>query len=144
MENADVVILNRLRLLDEYISDLKGWRNSVTGLRVYAEDKTLHYAVERCLQVAIEICLDVGRRLIAVRGFRYPEDNQDVFRILAAESVVSEELLPALLEMARFRNLLVHDYARIDDGRVYAILKDRLGDFDAFAAQLVTYLQGTN
>jgi uncharacterized protein YutE (UPF0331/DUF86 family) len=35
--------------------------------------------------------------------------------------------------MARFRCLIVHDYAKIDDAKVYTILKQRLGDFDAFA-----------
>lgn len=43
--------------------------------------------------------------------------------------------------MARFRNLIVHDYARIDDARVYAILKKRLGDFDAFARAIQAYLE---
>ncbi|WP_448595363.1 HepT-like ribonuclease domain-containing protein [Thermoflexus hugenholtzii] len=33
--------------------------------------------------MAIEACLDIGRRLIAREGFRYPEDNADVFRVLA-------------------------------------------------------------
>jgi uncharacterized protein YutE (UPF0331/DUF86 family) len=91
--------------------------------------------------VAAEICLDIGRRLIALDGFRYPVDNQDVFRVLHEEKVVSEQLLSTLLEMARFRNLIVHTYARIDDARVYGILKRHLGDFDAFAGAIAEYLQ---
>jgi uncharacterized protein YutE (UPF0331/DUF86 family) len=54
---------------------------------------------------------------------------------------VSEELSTTLLDMARFRNLIVHDYARIDDAQVYGILKKRLGDFDAFARAIQTYLE---
>ena len=50
--------------------------------------------------------------------------------------------MPTLREMARFRNLIVHDYARIDDARVYGILKKRLGDFDAFAEAIRVYLEG--
>jgi uncharacterized protein YutE (UPF0331/DUF86 family) len=92
--------------------------------------------------VAVEACLDIGRRLIALEGFRYPDDNQSVFAILAEEKVVPADLLPVLLEMARFRNLIVHDYARIDDAKVYAILKTRLGDFDAFAEAVRAYLEG--
>jgi uncharacterized protein YutE (UPF0331/DUF86 family) len=38
-------------------------------------------------------------------------------------------------------NLIVHNYARIDDARVYGILKRHLGDFDAFARAIVDYLQ---
>jgi len=35
--------------------------------------------------------------------------------------------------VARFRNLIVHDYARIDDASVYGILMKRVGDFVRFA-----------
>lgn len=105
------------------------------------EDVRLKKAVERSLQVAIEACLDIGRRLIALEGFRYPEDNKDVFRVLYEEGVVPESLLPALVDMARFRNLIVHDYARIDDARVYGILKKRLEDFDAYARAVAAYLE---
>ena len=43
--------------------------------------------------------------------------------------------------MAQFRNLIVHDYARIDNQVVFGILKRRLGDLDAFAQAIVRYLQ---
>ena len=45
------------------------------------------------------------------------------------------------VHMSRFRNLIVHDYTRIDDAIVYSILTRRLGDFDAFAQSISTYLQ---
>lgn len=36
--------------------------------------------------------------------------------------------------------LIVHDYAKIDDAKVYEILIRRLGDFDAFAEAVAIYL----
>ena len=45
--------------------------------------------------------------------------------------------------MAGFRNLIVHDYAKIDDEIVYGILKKRLGDFDAYAETIRIYLIGS-
>jgi uncharacterized protein YutE (UPF0331/DUF86 family) len=139
--NADDVVVNRLRLLAEYVDELVGYRDQAPSLQIYAENRMLRRAVERSLQVAVEICLDIGRRIVALEGFRYPDDNQDVFSVLGEEGLVPRDLLPALLDMARFRNLIVHDYARIDDGKVYAILKGRLGDFDAFAEAVRVYLE---
>jgi uncharacterized protein YutE (UPF0331/DUF86 family) len=78
--------------------------------------------------------------MIALEGFRYAEDNQDVFRVLAAEHVVPQQLLDALLNITRFRNLIVHDYAKIDDVKVYEILKYRLGDFEAYTEAIRAYL----
>ncbi len=137
----DAVVLERLVLLRNEIAYLKQEASQVALFQAYSGNIRLKKAVERSLQVAVEICLDIGRRLIALEGLRYPEDNQDVFRVLAEEGIVSGDLLDVLLDMARFRNLIVHDYARIDDAQVYGILKKRLGDFDAFARAVQVYLE---
>jgi uncharacterized protein YutE (UPF0331/DUF86 family) len=123
------------------VDELQFYREQATSFQVYLDNKMLRRAVERSLQVSVEICLDVGRHIIAEEGFRYPEDNKDVFQILAEEGIVPRTLLPVLLDMARFRNLMVHDYARIDDAKVYAILKRNLSDFDAYARAIVSYLE---
>ena len=142
MGDVDDAIVERLTYLRNELSYLKRERDGIRSFRQYVENIRLKKAVERSLQVAVEACLDIGRRLIALEGFRYPEDNRDVFRVLAEEGVVPAEMLPSLLEMASFRNLIVHDYARIDDAKVYAILKKRLGDFGDFARAVVEYLEG--
>jgi len=134
-------IAGRLKLLAEYVDELQYYRERATSFRVYLDNKMLRRAVERALQVTAEACLDIGRRLIALEGFRYPEDNKDVFQVLREEGVVPQELLPSLVDMARFRNLIVHDYAKIDDAKVYGILKKRLGDFDEYARAIVAYLE---
>jgi uncharacterized protein YutE (UPF0331/DUF86 family) len=139
--DADDAIVERLTYLRNEVSYLKQERDRVRSFREYVENVRLKKAVERSLQVAVEACLDIGRRLIALEGFRYPEDNKDVFQVLYEEGVVPEDLLPALVEMARFRNLIVHDYARVDDAKVYGILKKRLTDFDAYARAIAAYLE---
>jgi predicted nucleotidyltransferase len=49
--------------------------------------------------------------------------------------------LKPMRDFFSIRNLIVHDYARIDDAQVYSILKKRLGDFDAFARTIQRYLE---
>jgi uncharacterized protein YutE (UPF0331/DUF86 family) len=141
LANVDAVLTQRLRLLAECLNELEAFRREAANFSVYRDDVKLRRAVERSLQVAAEISLDIGRRIIAIEGFRYAEDNQDVFRVLAAEQVISQQLLDSLLNIARFRNLLVHDYAKIDDMIVYDVLTKRLGDFDAFADAIRVYLE---
>lgn len=91
--------------------------------------------------MAIEVCLDIGRRIIAVEGLRHPEENREVFVVLYEAGILPGDLLPVLINMARFRNLIVHDYARVDDSQVYAILKQHLHDFEAYARAIAQYLE---
>ena len=139
--DVDDVIANRLKFLAEYLDDLQTFQKQAINFKVYLKNNLLRRAVERTLQIAVEACLDIGRRLISIEGFRYPEDNKDVFLILLEERVVSKTLFPTLLDMARFRNLMVHDYAKVDDAKVFGILKKRLSDFDRYARAVVLFFE---
>lgn len=127
-----------MKLLDGYVRRLRELGECT--LEEYLADELIRRATERLLHLAIEACLDIGHHLIADRGYRAPEDNRDVFSVLAEEGLIREDLLPRLLEMAGFRNLLVHGYARIDDAVVHAILGQRLEDLDAYARAIAETL----
>lgn len=107
----------------------------------YQANKLIRKAVERTLHTAIEASLDIGHHIITVEGYRSPTNNSDVFVILGEQDILPGELVPRLVEMARFRNLLVHEYTRLDNALVYGILSRRLGDFDEFARAVVAYLE---
>jgi uncharacterized protein YutE (UPF0331/DUF86 family) len=112
---------------------------SACSFEEHQENFLIHRATERLLHPAVEACLDIGNHIIASEGFRAPQDNQDVFRVLAEEGVVPAALEARLMDMARFRNLIVHDDARIDPTIVYGILQRRLGDFDDLAQAIARY-----
>jgi uncharacterized protein YutE (UPF0331/DUF86 family) len=42
--------------------------------------------------------------------------------------------------MARFRNLLVHGYARVDNARVLEIIRENLDDIKAFVKEILANL----
>lgn len=128
----------RLRdLLDRLFEELAHLRR----LSGYLEDELLGdpdrlAAVKYRFVVAIEICIDVGQHIVASEALRAPTSFADVFAILAEAGFVPASLVPTLQDMARFRNLLVHGYIRVDDQRVVQILTSRLGDFDTFRAEV--------
>ena len=131
------VVEARLKLLAEYTNDLRELQS--VNLEEYQENKLVRKAVERTLHTAIEACLDIGHHIIAQEGFRSPEENKDVFVVLGEEGVLSHTLASRLVDMARFRNLLVHEYTHLDNTVVYGILKRRLSDFDEFAQAIAAY-----
>lgn len=127
-----------MTLLENYLNELKALQ--ATDFHTYEENFLIHRAVERTLHLAVEACLDIGQHIIADQGMRTPHDNRDIFVVLAEEGILTAEQLPALEQMARFRNLIVHDYAQIDNAIVYRILQTGLPDFVAFAARISEYL----
>jgi len=99
-------------------------------------DPDLMAAAKYRFVVAIEACIDAAEHVIASEGLRAPIDFADAFASLADAGMIPEDLLPDLQRMARFRNLLVHGYAKVDDERVADLMVNRLDDLDAFRSAL--------
>ena len=128
----------RLRaLLDRLGEELKELRRlaSLAPEHVLGDPDRLA-AVKYRFVVAIETCIDAGQHVIASEGLRAPDDFAETFSILGEAGYVEPDLVPALQDMARFRNLLVHGYLRVDDAKVVEILRSRLDDLDSFRSQI--------
>lgn len=92
------------------------------------------------LQVSIECCIDLGSHIIASERFRAPQDYADAFRVLNEQGAFPDDFTKRLQQMARFRNLLVHLYAEVDDIQVYESLQTDLGDFEKFVGYMLDFL----
>ena len=100
-------------------------------------------ACERLLQLSIEAVIDVCHLLVMGLRLGIPAEEDDLFEKLEAAGIISPQIRETLKEMKGFRNILVHEYARIDDRLVYEIAKSRLGDFGTFKQEILRYLKTT-
>jgi uncharacterized protein YutE (UPF0331/DUF86 family) len=106
----------------------------------YRRDWKTQRIVERTLQMAIEVCADVANHIIADRNLRMPGTYAEAFEILGEAGLLTEAHRDAMVRMSGFRNLIVHEYARIDPALVVRVLRERLGDFAGFKAAALRIL----
>ncbi|MEX2620677.1 MAG: HepT-like ribonuclease domain-containing protein [Egibacteraceae bacterium] len=99
---------------------------------VLRTDPTTIRAVKYAFVVAIEAAIDAAEHVISSEGLRIPESFADAFHILHEHGLLDDELAGSMANAARFRNLLVHGYADVDDGRVLEILRSRPADLAAY------------
>ena len=132
------VIESKLRFLREYLGDLEEYKT--ISLIDYQTNKKDQRFVERTLHLACECCLDIAAHVISRLGLREPKDNKDLFVVLHENKIISEAVHTAMVKMAKFRNIVVHDYARIEPEVVMGILKKNLSDFNHFAREIITYM----
>jgi uncharacterized protein YutE (UPF0331/DUF86 family) len=124
------LILRKLADLDQYLLQLGEYRD--IRVEQYRGDWKSQRIIERTLQLAIETCLDVASHIIADRGLRVPATYAEAFDVLREATLIDEKLREAMVGMAKFRNVIVHEYARIDPEIVVRILRDHLGDLEHF------------
>lgn len=118
------ILAERLERLREYLGILETVQRY--DRKRFVQDPFIHGAGERYLHLAIECLLDIGNHIISDRGYPKPESYADIFRILADKGVVPKDQLDELAGMAAFRNVLVHDYLRLDREKVYHILIEKV------------------
>jgi len=100
---------------------------------------TLDIACYRLL-VAIEAALALCFHISAKRLHQVPEEYAGCFSALEQAGLIPSDLSSRLQQMARFRNLLVHVYWKIDYEQVYNIISTRLDDLRAFRTAMVGLL----
>jgi len=134
---ADVNV-DRLRELAGYIRDARrqlGELAAMTEDDFLADPRAVNSA-KYLLIVVIEAALDICNHLVARCGGRSPSDYADCIAILNELGAIDGDLKARLARMARFRNLLVHLYWRVDDRQVHRVMREDLGDVDAYLASV--------
>jgi uncharacterized protein YutE (UPF0331/DUF86 family) len=133
------VVARRILVLSETLQHLRRRLPQIDAQQLLA-DPMLQAAVERWLQVAVETCIDIAYHVVAACGWPAPEGARDAFAQLSAQGIITPELAARLGRVAGMRNILVHDYVRVDRSiladAVHMSLVD-LEEFGAVAGQLL-------
>jgi uncharacterized protein YutE (UPF0331/DUF86 family) len=135
----ETLILRKLGELDEYSRQIKEYGKITVA--EYSADWKIQRIIERTLQMMIETCVDIAGHIISDKGYRIPKSYSDTFRVLREEQLVNEKLYVALEKMAKFRNVVVHHYDKVDAEIVVGILKKDLKDFRGFRESIVNFLK---
>jgi uncharacterized protein YutE (UPF0331/DUF86 family) len=78
--------------------------------------------------------------LVADLALGVPATSQEAIALLRDAGVFPAVFADTLVQMARFRNLLVHVYAQVDIERVYDHLQNYLDDFGQFVQHVLQFL----
>lgn len=93
-------------------------------------------STERLLQLAIQTVIDICNLVVSGMDLGLPSEENDLFEKLAAERVISKDTKSTLYEMRGFRNILVHEYATVDNQLVFETAQERTEDLRKFASEI--------
>jgi len=135
------VIASKISKLREYTQDLEKLQK--TSFEEFLSDYRIRYASERCLHLAIECVIDIGSHIISALQLRKPEEYHDIAIILGEAGVIPDKFAEQIVKMVRFRNILVHNYVRLNPSKVYSFIQEHLGDFEIFIKYIVQFLKNS-
>lgn len=98
-------------------------------------------ATKHSLQESIESCIDISNHIISKKGYKRAENYAEIFDILSKNKIITSSLSKKLQDMSRFRNLLVHQYGKIDESELYQIITEDITDINEFLKQIIKLLK---
>lgn len=134
-------ILSRIDELDGYLQEIH--EIMPTSFEEYKSIEKRR-ACERLLQVSIESVIDICALIVTGLRLGLPSEEDDLFEKLAQAEIISSSIKENLKRMKAFRNILVHEYGRIDDRLVYEVLKNNLNDFEEFKKEILQTISSLN
>lgn len=108
-----------------------------TDFEEYETDVKAKAACERFFEKIVEGIVDAAFLVIKEKGLTMPEEEKESFDVLANANLISLELASRLKQAKGMRNILAHDYGRVDDELVFESITNEIArDANAFLAKL--------
>lgn len=131
-------MLNRIKLLEENLAILEEFKKNLT-LEELRKDKFKEWALRYGLYESIQIVIDIACHLITKYNIGIPKTYSDCIELLKKHDYISEELAEILIKMIGLRNLLAHEYIKIDLNKLFNFLEN-LEDFRKFIKVVIKYI----
>lgn len=130
-------ISEKMENFNEYLGYLHQLKKEAGNKRSFIADFHLFGNTERYLQLCVQIIIDVCHLIIIDLNLTRPDDNYEAVSMLYEKKIFSGTLADKITKMIGLRNILVHEYGKIDRGKIYEILKKNLKDLKAFQGAVI-------
>jgi uncharacterized protein YutE (UPF0331/DUF86 family) len=112
-------------------------------LQVFLGDIDRQDIVAFNLSLAVENCIDIAAHIISENGWGVPGSASEMFYLLRDKGMLDLELTERMIKAVGLRNLIVHEYGKIDLKMLFATVRDDLTDLDSYLAQILRKLDIT-
>lgn len=105
------------------------------------EDIIRYWGIERGIHICIETVIDIANILISSAEVERPSTYRETILMLSKLDIIPEKHAKELSKMVGFRNILVHDYTKIDESIILDILINRIDDFIKYSNYVNKWLK---
>ena len=135
------IILERLKELDTVLEELSRYRSK--SPEELGASLSVRWAVERGLIASANLLFDVADHILGGHFSVYPTSYEESLECLQSKGVIPRDLYQKLKGLGGFRNILVHDYLRIELGEVQRNLIKAFEAFPAFSKEILHWLKSS-
>lgn len=133
-------IKNKINFIQSELKVLAGFKDC--SLQEIASDYAKHTIVERILERIINDALDINQHIIAEsEKIEVPNDYKETFLSLAKIKILPKKFSEEISKSVGLRNILVHQYQKLDEKIFYNSIKDCLKSYTKYCAYILKHIK---
>lgn len=118
------------RAREEYQGNAAGFERDYTR-----QDAAMLNVIRACEQA-----IDLANHVIKTRKMGIPSSSVESFELLENKRVIDKRLTEQLKRMVHFRNVVIHEYQRVDINIVKSVIMSGLNDLVLFGDRIKEYV----
>jgi len=118
------ILNDKIEEIEKYIQELL--EITPPNYEVYISDFKTKASCERYFEKIICAVIDLVFLIIKDSELQMPEDEESTFDILSNHEIIPKELAKKLKEAKGMRNIIAHEYGKIDDEIVFEAITKQL------------------
>jgi len=115
----------KIEEITQFLEELYTLIPAEIDLESYKKDLRTKAICERYVEKIIEAIEDLAFLIINIKKLNYPEIDKEVFDILSKNQIISENLSQKFRDFKGMRNIIAHQYGKIDDEIVYTSIYEK-------------------
>ena len=107
-------------------------KKAKTDLKTFLEDLDRQEIIAFNLEVAVQNCIDIAAHIIGAEGLGVPGSTAEMFYLLEENDYLNSEITEKMIKAVGLRNLIAHEYGKIDLNQIYEISRNDYKDLNTY------------
>lgn len=129
------IVIAKAALIEKSVSRIRAKRPA--SLEQFLAEPDLQDIVMFNIIQALQGCIDLAAHVVSDEGYGMAGSMNEFFYLLEEQGVLPPDLVERMVLAVGFRNLCVHEYARLDLAKVYEIAASGIADIEDFIGLMV-------
>ena len=134
------LIKNKINFIQKELDRLGGFKD--LSFEEIISDYFKHTVVERILERIINDAIDINQHIIAeLQESGVPNDYKETFEELVNLKVFDKDFAMDVSQSVGLRNILVHNYRKLDEKLFYKSIKSCLSDYTKYCDYILKFIK---
>ena len=125
------ILWAKISALEKHLARVQA--KSEAGLPAFLDDLDRQESVLFNLQMAIQNCIDLAAHIVSEEGLGVAGSTNELFYLLEEQGIIGRAMSEKMVMAVGFRNLVVHEYGKVDLEVVYRVSHENVQDLKDFA-----------